>query len=74
MTGYKGRLGFYEVLPMTPAVRDLILERASSTDIKRTAVQEGMITLRTHGIMKIRDGITTVEEVLKETAKDELES
>jgi type IV pilus assembly protein PilB len=74
MTGYAGRLGLYEVLPMTPSVRDMILERASSTDIKRTAVQEGMITLRMHGIMKIRDGITTVEEVLKETARDELES
>jgi type IV pilus assembly protein PilB len=73
MTGYAGRLGLYEVLPMSPSVRDMILERASSTDIKRTAVQEGMITLRMHGIMKIREGITSVEEVLKETAKDELE-
>ena len=74
MTGYAGRLGLYEVLPMTPAVRDLILERASSTDIKRTAIQEGMVTLRMHGIMKIRDGITTVQEILKETALDELEA
>jgi type IV pilus assembly protein PilB len=74
MTGYAGRLGLYEVLPMTPAIRDMILERASSTDLKRTAVQEGMVTLRMHGIMKIRDGITTVEEVLKETARDELDS
>ena len=73
MTGYAGRLGLYEVLPMTPSVRDLILERASSTDIKRTAVQEGMMTLRQHGITKIRDGITTVQEILKETALDELE-
>ena len=73
MTGYAGRLGLYEVLPMTLSVRDLILERASSTDIKRTAVQEGMMTLRQHGITKIRDGITTVQEILKETALDELE-
>ena len=74
MTGYAGRLGLYEVLPMTGTVRDMILERASSSDIKRAAVQEGMVTLRQHGIMKIRDGLTTVEEVLKETARDELES
>ncbi len=74
MTGYAGRLGLYEVMPMTSTLRDMILERASSTDIKRSAVQEGMVTLRMHGIMKIRDGITTVEEVLKETARDDLEA
>jgi type IV pilus assembly protein PilB len=71
MTGHAGRLGLYEVLPMTPTIRDMILERASSVDIKRTAVQEGMITLRQHGIMKLQDGITSVEEVLKETARDD---
>jgi type IV pilus assembly protein PilB len=71
MTGYAGRLGLYEVLPMTPVIREMILERASSSDIKRTAVQEGMVTLRHHGIMKIADGATTVEEVLKETARDD---
>jgi type IV pilus assembly protein PilB len=74
MTGYAGRLGLYEVMAMTPTLREMILERASSTDIKRTAVQEGMVTLRMHGIMKIREGITSVEEVLKETARDELEA
>jgi type IV pilus assembly protein PilB len=56
---------------MTPVIREMILERASSSDIKRTAVQEGMVTLRHHGIMKIADGATTVEEVLKETARDD---
>ena len=71
MTGYAGRLGLYEVLVMTPVIREMILERASSSDIKRTAVQEGMITLRHHGIMKIAEGLTTVEEVLKETARDD---
>jgi type IV pilus assembly protein PilB len=71
MTGYSGRLGLYEVLALTPTVRQMILERASSTDIKRSAVQEGMVTLRMHGIMKIRDGITTVEEILKESSRDD---
>ena len=71
MTGYAGRLGLYEVLAFTPATRQMILERASSTEIKRAAVQDGMVTLRMHGMMKIRDGITTVEEILKETARDD---
>ncbi len=71
MTGYAGRLGFYEVLTLSQVIRQMILERASGIDIKRHAVQEGMVTLRMHGIMKIRDGITTVEEVLKETARDD---
>lgn len=71
MTGYAGRLGLYEVLAFTPSTRQMILERASSTEIKRAAVQDGMVTLRMHGIMKIRDGITTVEEILKETARDD---
>jgi type IV pilus assembly protein PilB len=71
MTGHAGRLGLYEVLALTPQIRQMILERASSTDIKRAAVQEGMVTLRMHGIMKIREGITSVEEILKETARDD---
>jgi len=71
MTGYAGRLGLYEVLALTPEIRQMILERASGTDIKRSSVQQGMVTLRMHGIMKIRDGITSVEEILKETARDD---
>jgi type IV pilus assembly protein PilB len=74
MTGYAGRLGLYEVLHCSPALREMILERASSPDIKRRAIQEGMVTLRQHAISKIQEGITTVEEVLKETALDEVES
>ncbi|HZL84992.1 MAG TPA: type IV-A pilus assembly ATPase PilB [Candidatus Krumholzibacteria bacterium] len=74
MTGYAGRLGLYEVLNCSSVMRELILERASSPEIKRKAMQEGMVTLRQHGISKIQDGITTVEEVLKETARDEVEA
>ncbi|UCE02440.1 MAG: type IV-A pilus assembly ATPase PilB [Candidatus Latescibacterota bacterium] len=73
MTGYAGRLGFYEVLMLTPTIREMILDRASSSDIKKVAIQEGMVTLRMHAITKIQEGITTVEEVLKETALDEFE-
>ncbi len=71
MTGYAGRLGLYEVLNCSSTMREMILDRASSPDIKRRAVQEGMVTLRMHGISKVQEGITSVEEVLKETARDD---
>jgi type IV pilus assembly protein PilB len=69
-TGYKGRLGAYEVMPVTNKIRDLILDRASTADIKKQAVQEGMLTLRADALIKLKNGVTTAEEVLKETAQD----
>ena len=69
-TGYKGRVGVYEVMPMSARIRDQILDRASTSDIKKTAVAEGMLTLRADGLVKLKKGITTAEEVLKETASD----
>jgi len=71
-TGYRGRAGVYEVMTITPILRDLILQRASAIEIKRAAVQGGMLTLRRDGLMKLRRGITSVEEILKETAADKL--
>jgi type IV pilus assembly protein PilB len=71
-TGYRGRAGVYEVMTITPVLRDLILQRASAIEIKRAAVQGGMLTLRRDALMKLRRGITSVEEVLKETAADKL--
>jgi type IV pilus assembly protein PilB len=71
-TGYRGRAGVYEVMAITPTLRDLILQRASAIEMKRTAVQGGMLTLRRDAIMKLRRGVTSVEEVLKETAADKL--
>ena len=68
--GYKGRLGVYEVMPVTSKVRDLILDRSSTSAIKKQAVADGMLTLRADGILKLKNGITTAEEVLKETAAD----
>jgi type IV pilus assembly protein PilB len=70
-TGYKGRQGVYEVMPISSAIRDLILDRAPTSEIKNVAVQEGMLTLRAHGLIKLRAGLTTAEEVLKETSKDD---
>ncbi|MGZ3605822.1 MAG: type IV-A pilus assembly ATPase PilB [Thermodesulfobacteriota bacterium] len=69
-TGYKGRVGLYEVMPMKEEVRELVLSRASTTEIKKEAMRLGMKTLRQSGIMKIKDGVTTIEEVLRSTIED----
>ena len=69
-TGYKGRLGVYEVFTVTSKIRDLILDRASTSAIKKVAVEEGMLSLRMDALIKLKKGITTAEEVLKETAAD----
>jgi type IV pilus assembly protein PilB len=71
-TGYRGRAGVYEVMTITPTLRDLVLQRASAIEIKRTAIEGGMLTLRRDALMKLRRGLTSVEEVLKETAADKL--
>jgi type IV pilus assembly protein PilB len=65
--GYRGRLSLYEVMPTTEEVQELILRRAAANEIKRAATQEGMKTLRMSGIVKIKQGITTIEEVLRVT-------
>jgi type IV pilus assembly protein PilB len=70
-TGYKGRQGVYEVMPISPGIREQILERAPTSEIKKLAVQEGMLTLRGHALLKLKEGLTSAEEVLKETSKDE---
>ena len=66
-TGYKGRVGLYEVLEVTDDVRELILIGASALELRKKAIEDGMITLRESGIYKIREGVTTVEEVVRET-------
>jgi type IV pilus assembly protein PilB len=66
-TGYKGRVGLYEVMEITEGIRDLIMVGATAVEIKRKALEEGMLTLRLSGLEKIKNGVTTVEEVLRET-------
>jgi type IV pilus assembly protein PilB len=66
-TGYKGRVGLYEVMEITEGIRDLIMVGATAVEIKRKALEEGMLTLRMSGLEKIKAGVTTVEEVLRET-------
>jgi type IV pilus assembly protein PilB len=68
-TGYKGRCGLYEVMEITDELRELILVGASALELRRKAIEEGMITLRGSGLRKITDGVTTIEEVLRETVK-----
>jgi type IV pilus assembly protein PilB len=70
-TGYKGRLGLYEILPVSPAVRDMILERAPTDQLEKKAVAEGMSSLRRDGIIKVGKGLTTIEEVIKETVAED---
>jgi type IV pilus assembly protein PilB len=68
-TGYKGRVGLYEVMEITDELRELVLVGASALELRRKAIEEGMITLRGSGLRKIKDGVTSVEEVLRETVR-----
>jgi len=68
-TGYKGRVGLYEVMEVTEELRELILVGASGLELRRKAIDEGMITLRQSGLRKVKDGMTTLEEVVRETVK-----
>jgi type IV pilus assembly protein PilB len=67
-SGYSGRQGLYEVMRMTSDLRRMILQGESTDELNRTAVEQGMITLRGDGLVKVRKGITTLDEVIKETA------
>ncbi len=71
-TGYRGRQGIYEVMNMSPRIRDLTLDRASASETKKAAIADGMLTLRRDGLEKLKRGMTTVEEILKESASDNL--
>ncbi len=66
-TGYKGRVALYEVMLVDDDVKALILEGASATEIKKKAVASGMKTLRMSGLTKLKDGVTTIEEILRST-------
>jgi type IV pilus assembly protein PilB len=69
-TGYSGRTGVYEVFHLSPRIRKMVLDRASTDELKAQAVEEGMLTLRQDAIRKMLLGDTTPEEVLRETAAD----
>ena len=65
MTGYRGRSGIHEVLPMTERVRALCLQRASTAEIRQAAVEDGMRTMQDDGLRKTLDGVTSMEECLR---------
>lgn len=64
-TGYKGRVGIFEVLPVSEKVGRLLLDRSPASEIEKIAVEEGMITMKQDGYMKVVEGVTTIEEVLR---------
>ncbi|MFQ5695520.1 MAG: type IV-A pilus assembly ATPase PilB, partial [Terriglobia bacterium] len=66
-TGYKGRAGLYEVMEITDEIRELVLVGASALELKKKAIEQGMIGLRRSGLIKISQGVTTIEEVIRET-------
>jgi type IV pilus assembly protein PilB len=66
-TGYKGRIGLYEVLDIDDEMREMILSGGSAFELRQKAIQNGMVTLRGSGLQKIRDGVTTIDEVVRET-------
>lgn len=66
-TGYKGRVGLIEVMTISDEIRELILSGGTAIDIKKKAAESGMISLRRSGLIKIKDGVTTIEEVVRET-------
>ena len=68
-SGYKGRIALYEVMEVTTELREMILVGASTLELRRSAIEHGMLTLRVSGLRKIAAGQTSVEEVLKETVK-----
>ncbi len=69
-SGYKGRVALYEVMPIKEELKELILEGASSQEIKRSAIRLGMKTLRRSGLNKVKEGITSIEEVLRVSVGD----
>ena len=66
-TGYKGRVGLFEVMQITDDIRELILSGATAVELRRKALEEGMISLRQSGLQKIKEGVTTIDEVVRET-------
>lgn len=65
MTGYKGRTGIFELMPVTDRIRSLTLQRASSAEIRQAAIEEGMKTMQDDGMRKVLEGMTTIEECLR---------
>ena len=70
-TGYKGRVGFYQVMPMREEIKELILNGANTAEIKRESIRIGIKTMRQSGLTKLKEGVTSFEEVLRITVSDD---
>ncbi|PKL46423.1 MAG: pilus assembly protein PilB, partial [Planctomycetes bacterium HGW-Planctomycetes-1] len=70
-TGYRGRLGIFEIMTFTDGMRELVMNHASTNVLRNAAKKNGMITLREKGLNAIYDGLTTIDEVVKETVMEE---
>jgi type IV pilus assembly protein PilB len=70
-TGYKGRVGFYQVMPMLDEIRELVLNGANTAEIKRESMRLGIKTMRQSGLTKLKEGVTSFEEVLRVTVADD---
>jgi type IV pilus assembly protein PilB len=70
-TGYKGRVGFYQVMPMLEQIREMILNGANTAEIKRESMRLGIKTMRQSGLTKLKEGVTSFEEVLRVTVADD---
>ena len=69
-SGYKGRIAVYEIMPMTEELREFVLNGASTMELKREAIRQGMKTLRMSALTKLAEGMTSMEEVVRSTAPD----
>ena len=69
-TGYRGRVALYEVMPFTPALKEMVLQGANTAELKTTMIKDGINTLRMSGLIKVLAGVTTLEEVTRVTAAD----
>lgn len=68
-TGYKGRVGLYEVMEIDDEIKELVMVGASTSELRMKAKEKGMLTLRESGISKIKNGMTSIDEVLRETSR-----
>ena len=69
-TGYRGRIGMFEVMPMTESLRDLVARGGNADELRRAAIDQGMLTLRQSGLLKFIQGVTTLDEVVFNSRPD----
>lgn len=69
-SGYKGRIALYEVMPVSTEIKEMVLEGASADELKKTAVRFGMKSLRMSGLTMVKEGVTSIEEVMRVTFGD----